>query len=241
MAKLVHNTQKKQHRERSQTAARSRLGFLEKHKDYVKRAQDYHAKQNTLKILRAKAQSRNEDEFYYGMNNKTISQPRSNINTNLSTDEIKLLKSQDLNYINTMHAMHKKSIEKQVSNLALPSTNSKHTIFVDSKSQLKTFDPKAYFKTTDALLYNKSNRLQKDQLQRADIKNSNTLITPADNTSKKLKNLNVLKSKYENLEKLSNVQSILKQQKILMNSKVGSKKMVKNGVTYFKFNKQRSR
>ena len=67
MAKLVHDIQKKQHRERSQVASRDRLGFLEKHKG-IKRARNFHQKEATLKILREKAKARNPDEFYYGMN-----------------------------------------------------------------------------------------------------------------------------------------------------------------------------
>ena len=72
MAKLVHDVQKRQHRERSQLTGRSRLGFLEKHKDYVKRAQDYHKKEATLKILRSKVTERNPDEYYHGMHSRKV-------------------------------------------------------------------------------------------------------------------------------------------------------------------------
>jgi U3 small nucleolar RNA-associated protein 11 len=41
--------------------------LLEKHQDYVKRARDYHSKQDRLKILKSKAVARNKDEFYFGM------------------------------------------------------------------------------------------------------------------------------------------------------------------------------
>lgn len=61
--------QKRQHRERAQPAARQRLGILEKHKDYVKRAKDYHSKEDRIKKLREKAAGRNKDEFYFGMVN----------------------------------------------------------------------------------------------------------------------------------------------------------------------------
>ena len=66
-AKLKLNEQKKQHRERGAPAARAKLGLLEKHKDYVKRAKDFHAKEDRIKRLREKAALRNKDEFYFGM------------------------------------------------------------------------------------------------------------------------------------------------------------------------------
>lgn len=59
--------QKRQHRERGQLVGRQRLGLLEKHKDYVLRARDYHSKEDRIKTLRQKAATRNKDEFYFGM------------------------------------------------------------------------------------------------------------------------------------------------------------------------------
>jgi hypothetical protein len=53
--------------------ARKRFGILEKHKDYIIRANAYHKKQETLKILRQKAAFKNPDEFNFKMiNSKTV-------------------------------------------------------------------------------------------------------------------------------------------------------------------------
>jgi U3 small nucleolar RNA-associated protein 11 len=61
---------RRNHKERSQLSSRKKLGNLEKHKDYVLRARDYHAKQDKIQRLREKAAQRNKDEFYFGMNNE---------------------------------------------------------------------------------------------------------------------------------------------------------------------------
>lgn len=55
------------HSERAQPLKRQRLGLLEKHADYVKRARDFHSKEDRIKKLREKAAGRNKDEFYFGM------------------------------------------------------------------------------------------------------------------------------------------------------------------------------
>lgn len=57
----------REHRERSQPERRQKWGLLEKHKDYVIRAKNYHSKQDRLKKLREKALNRNPDEFYFKM------------------------------------------------------------------------------------------------------------------------------------------------------------------------------
>lgn len=57
----------KEHRERAQPERRAKLGLLEKKRDYVERARDYHRKEDRLKALRLRASQRNPDEFYFGM------------------------------------------------------------------------------------------------------------------------------------------------------------------------------
>ena len=58
------------HKERSQLSHRAKFGILEKHKDYVLRARDYHSKQDRLNRLKQKAAERNKDEFYFSMVNE---------------------------------------------------------------------------------------------------------------------------------------------------------------------------
>ena len=62
----------KTHKERSQPRQRARFGLLEKHKDYVQRAQDYHKKEKRIKAFSEKAATRNPDEFYFGMVNEKV-------------------------------------------------------------------------------------------------------------------------------------------------------------------------
>lgn len=58
---------RREHYERSQPAARSKFGLLEKHKDYVARARNYHDKEKRIGFLKRKAANRNPDEFYHKM------------------------------------------------------------------------------------------------------------------------------------------------------------------------------
>ncbi|PFH54861.1 hypothetical protein AMATHDRAFT_134110 [Amanita thiersii Skay4041] len=103
------------HKERSQLAHRAKYGILEKHKDYVKRAQDYHSKQRRLHRLRQKAVQRNKDEFYFSMVNERTRggvHVKDRGNTALPTDVVKLLKTQDENYVRTMRLTGLKKIDK---------------------------------------------------------------------------------------------------------------------------------
>ena len=67
MSSFRNSLHRRNHKERSQLSHRSRLGILEKHKDYVKRARDFHSKKDRIQRLKEKAAGRNKDEFYFGM------------------------------------------------------------------------------------------------------------------------------------------------------------------------------
>lgn len=69
MSSLKGIVKTRTYRERSQPAARAKLGLLEKHKDYKLRANDFHKKQDALNVLKEKAAFKNPDEFYYKMAN----------------------------------------------------------------------------------------------------------------------------------------------------------------------------
>ncbi|KAK0198932.1 u3 small nucleolar RNA-associated protein 11 [Armillaria mellea] len=112
---LRNSIHRRNHKERSQLAHRAKLGILEKHADYVKRARDYHSKQDKLNRLRQKAADRNKDEFYFSMTREKTKggvHVKERGNVALPIDMVKVLKTQDENYIRTMRAAGLKKIDK---------------------------------------------------------------------------------------------------------------------------------
>lgn len=112
---LRNSLHRRSHKERGQLAHRARFGLLEKHKDYVLRARDYHAKQEHINRLRRKAADRNKDEFYFAMNKERTAEGvhiQERGNKPMPMDMVKLLKTQDEGYIRTMRATGLKKIEK---------------------------------------------------------------------------------------------------------------------------------
>jgi U3 small nucleolar RNA-associated protein 11 len=165
---------RKEHRERHQPEARARFGLLEKHKDYVARAKNFHAKEARLEQLRLKAANRNPDEFYHKMlssRTKDGVHAAESARPKLTGDMLKVLKTQDKAYVQTMKSAEDKKIEKLRASLhALPEVGKgrgsssssapkgKHTVFLDSAEEVAAFDPAAYFGTEPALLGRTFNR-----------------------------------------------------------------------------------
>lgn len=162
--------------------ARQHLGILEKKKDYKKRAIDYHRKQDHLKNLRGKAQSRNPDEFYMSMNNsqldvdgnhrKTEEAHRRELEHLIGPDAIKMMKEQDLNAVKLQLQKDQKRVEKLHSSLHMISGDNddsggkkrKHTVFVDEEEELNQFDVAEHFGTLPELAGRAFNRPRVEKL-----------------------------------------------------------------------------
>ena len=136
----------KTHKERSQPSKRKQFGLLEKHKDYVLRAKDFHRKEDHLKLLREKARNKNPDEFYYKMiNTKT----RDGVHVvqgkkPYTNEQLKIMKSQDLNYARMKRITEKKKVERLQCSLHFiderASRANSRTVFVDSKEDADSLD-----------------------------------------------------------------------------------------------------
>ena len=247
MAKLVHNVQKKQHRERSQTQSRARYGLLEKKKDYKLRAADYHKKQAALKALKEKAKLHNPDEYYHAMTRKKTDDKGILIserdNEVLSVEQAKLLKTQDVNYIRTMRLNELEKIEKEKEGKLFGALG-KHTVFVDSIEEQESFNPEEFFDTDAALLDNRENRLRMNQLyDNSGLLTLNDLDIDTKNKLdlKKLKQYKLLQRRLKKEKELKEVESIMS--KNLEKMKKGNKKKVvdSNGKVHFKWKNERKR
>lgn len=245
MSKLVHNVQKKQHRERSQVSSRARFGLLEKKKDYKLRSENFHKNQAKLKLLKEKAKQHNEDEYYHAMKNRKTNEDgiliqKREFSDNLTNDQVLLMKGQDLNYLNMVSSKESKKIENSLHNSNLFGSRGKHTVFVQNKDAFDTFEADKHFQTSKELLGRRENRMTIDQLVKSDIDLSQDTETLENSLAHKRRELDVLKQRIEREKQLVGVKNKLQLQKELMKS--GSKKkIVKDGQVVFKWKNQRKR
>ncbi|XP_057547544.1 probable U3 small nucleolar RNA-associated protein 11 [Amaranthus tricolor] len=144
MSSIRNAIPKRTYKERSQPASRKKFGFLEKHKDYVIRAREYHKKEETLRILKEKAANRNPDEFYFGMiRTKTINgvhRPESEANK-YTPEELSLMKTQDIGYVLQKLQIEKKKVEKlkaTLHNLDNQPSN-RHIYFAEDRFVIESF------------------------------------------------------------------------------------------------------
>mmetsp|Transcript_35987 Transcript_35987/g.66998 ORF Transcript_35987/g.66998 Transcript_35987/m.66998 type:complete len:262 (-) Transcript_35987:7-792(-) len=184
---LRHVVHKRVHLERHQPKSRRRLGYLEKHKDYVKRAKDFHKKEDIIKKLHRKAYFRNEDEFAYGMvSHFTTKDGKKQKKTHLSQEEEQLADSQDAQYVTMREQIDNRAVDKRTERLHFLDADkpNKHFVFVDEddlgggksasssssaqqkkSKRLADFSVAEYFDTHPALLKRKANRLRLKQLE----------------------------------------------------------------------------
>ena len=166
---------RKTHKERSQPAARTKYGLLEKKKDYVLRARDFHKKEDAIKRLNRKAAERNPDEFYFAMQNKKtkegVHEERTTEQNKYTEEELKLMQTQDAKYVSMKAQQELEKVRKQKETLhclGAGMEERKHTVFVDDYEEAKNFDADKYFDTPKELLWRAFNRPRNGQLSDAD-------------------------------------------------------------------------
>lgn len=128
------------HKERSQPAHRTRLGLLEKHKDYVQRAKDFHNKEDRIRKLREKAAARNPDEFYYKMiSSQSVKggvHRQKDGGKQYTEEELLLMRTQDVGYLMNKAQIEQRKVEKlRASHLPMSGTINKHVFFVDDREE----------------------------------------------------------------------------------------------------------
>ncbi|CAH2091606.1 unnamed protein product [Euphydryas editha] len=232
--KKAAKANQKTHRERHQPESRKHLGLLEKKKDYKKRANDYHEKGATLKLLRKRTLDRNPDEFYFHMINSRV---KDGVHHELEKDDehtpeqVKLMQTQDLKYINMKRTIESRRIQRLQSQLHMTdvadSTANTHIFFVDEGEE-KNFDLAKRLDTHPSLINRKSNRPRLSDLDKITLPDVNEEVI---NSAKKVKEkmYKELSKRIEREKHLTVVQQKMELKRHLQDAKILKPKRVKKG------------
>lgn len=171
MPALENAVKRRTHKERAQPTGRRSYGLLEKKKDYVLRARDFHRKEATIKKFQKKAEERNPDEFYFAMEKACTKDGVHIANTlqpnKYSQEELALMKTQDVKYLSLKTRVETEKVRKLRSSLhfigAAPPPR-RHIVFVDCPQEAATFDAATHFDTPAELLGRAFNRPRTEQL-----------------------------------------------------------------------------
>eukprot|EP00494_Astrolonche_serrata_P011604 UN11691 len=101
-------------KERSQPEWGKKLGFLQKHKDYVVRSTAFKRRKSQLDNLRKKAAFRNPDEFYFQMiNTKTLKNGKHDMTEQKQTKQaLKKLTKDDIRYFSMKCTVEKNKLQR---------------------------------------------------------------------------------------------------------------------------------
>jgi U3 small nucleolar RNA-associated protein 11 len=169
------------HKERRQPEARRRLGLLEKHKDYILRARNYHKKEDVIKKLKEKAEEKNVEEYSTLMHSDKIVKGvhiRRRKGVQRTMQSMKVMKTQDLAYFTAKKKAEANRIEKLESSLQLlrdvskdewddaEEKNAKHVVYLDDSKDVKSFTAKEYFATEEDLVRRPFNRIRSETLEK---------------------------------------------------------------------------
>ncbi|XP_026745071.1 probable U3 small nucleolar RNA-associated protein 11 [Trichoplusia ni] len=232
--KKAAKANQKTHKERHQPESRKHLGLLEKKKDYKKRADDYHEKGETLKLLRKRTLDKNPDEFYYHMINSKVKKGEhyeKEKEDEHTPEQVKLMQTQDIKYINMKRTIESRWINRMQAQLHMTdiadATPNKHTFFVDEGEE-KDFDLAKRLDTHPAFLGRKTNRprisdLDKLNLPEIDEKTLESM------KKKKEKLYNELSKRIEREKELMVIQRKMELKRHLQDAKELKPKRVKKG------------
>lgn len=233
--KKAAKTGQKTHRERHQPESRKHLGFLEKKKDYIARATNYHENQEKLKLLRKRVLNKNPDEFYFHMINSKISNGihREKDKVDVHTPEqLLLMETQDLKYVAYKRHMEAKKVDRLQSQLHFldysNSTKNKHTFFVDEEEERRNFDLAKALDTHPALVSRKINRPRLNNLKTMKLPDVDE-VTLSKAEQQKHMAYKELDKRIERERQLTIVQQKLEIRRALKDKKVLQPKQVRPG------------
>ncbi|XP_055628923.1 probable U3 small nucleolar RNA-associated protein 11 [Toxorhynchites rutilus septentrionalis] len=249
--KKAAKSNQKVHRERAQPASRAHLGILEKKQDYKKRADDQHEKDDTLKLLRKRALTRNPDEFYHHMINSKVQKGEHHElekEDEHTPSQIRLMETQDLKYINMKRTMEANKIERLQGRLHMTDvanrTKNKHIFFVDDMEEAKSFDVADRLQTHPSLIGRKTNRPRLDQLEKLVIEADDEKAILAMNDARE-KSYQELKSRVDREKELTIIQQKMELKQSLREKRARKPKRIKKGTKdsapVYKFKYERKR
>lgn len=229
--KKASKVNQKTHRERHQPELRQKYGLLEKKKDYKVRARHHQERERVLKLLKKRAQNRNPDEFYFHM---TRAQVKDGRHTEIreddehTEDQIKLMQTRDLKYINMRATMERKKVDRLQSELhfldEVNQTKNSHVFFNDDGQPVSNLAAK--LDTHPDLINRKINRLRLSDLKKIELPDLDE-ETIENMASKKRKAYRELERRKNREKELSIVQRKLEIKTHLLNSKQEPPKRIK--------------